>query len=103
MMRPSRMEKADPDSFGTFLREVRKGRDAATPSDEVARVLEPLVATGSARTEDVLKQSELAPGAFARALVRLREAAYVDSTGEGDEEVLRLTPAGAEFAARNRP
>jgi hypothetical protein len=52
---------------------------------------------------DLQTQSGMDPSPYGESLKSLRDAAYIAIEGEAPEQIIRLTPAGAEVSRLARP
>lgn len=86
------------DTFGTFLRTVRRKRSKAAGSDNGSLRILKILEAGPMPVPDLMKQSGMPADAFVNAFGAMRKAALIDLSGDGAHEFAILTEAGEQMA-----
>lgn len=94
-------DRFNPDSFGTFLESMQRGKAKAQPKGNAAsKILSLLLSAPTKRlsSAELLRQSNAGVTEFAGTLSELQASGYVSLAMVAGEEVVELMPAGEQAA-----
>jgi predicted transcriptional regulator len=92
------------DAFATFLEQVKQAEpEASRPGGDAMSLLGVLAEQGGQSVPDLMQATSLGFERFAEALNAMLNAGLVQLTTKAGQEVVELTPSGAEIARLATP